>query len=81
MSEPADFTCGEAIKAGRSKVCELRRAHPDDPGPGSPCAPWSSTARAGSLLWISAAVHGDELNGVEIIRRLCRTCAAQLAAR
>ena len=28
--------------------------------------------RAGPVLFVSAAIHGDELNGVEIIRRLFR---------
>jgi predicted deacylase len=28
--------------------------------------------RAGKHLWLSAALHGDELNGVEIIRRVMR---------
>src|SRR5210317_1296480 len=28
--------------------------------------------RAGPVLFVSAAIHGDELNGVEIIRRLLR---------
>jgi len=26
--------------------------------------------RPGPTLWVSAAIHGDELNGVEIIREL-----------
>ena len=30
-------------------------------------------ARPGPTMFISAAIHGDELNGVEIIRRLLRT--------
>ena len=29
-----------------------------------------STAAAGRRLWLSAVVHGDELNGLEIIRRV-----------
>src|SRR5262245_17836514 len=29
--------------------------------------------RPGPTMFISAAIHGDELNGVEIIRRLLRT--------
>ena len=29
--------------------------------------------RPGQTMFVSAAVHGDELNGVEIIRRLLRT--------
>jgi uncharacterized protein len=29
--------------------------------------------RAGPKLWLSAAIHGDELNGVEIIRRLIKS--------
>src|SRR5210317_411363 len=28
--------------------------------------------RAGPVLFVSAAIHGDELNGVEIVRRLLR---------
>ncbi|MDH3351783.1 MAG: succinylglutamate desuccinylase/aspartoacylase family protein, partial [Gammaproteobacteria bacterium] len=28
--------------------------------------------RAGPVLFVSAAIHGDELNGVEIIRRLLK---------
>ncbi|MGB5245022.1 MAG: succinylglutamate desuccinylase/aspartoacylase family protein [Woeseia sp.] len=31
-----------------------------------------SGKRAGPVLFVSAAVHGDELNGVEIVRRLLR---------
>ena len=31
--------------------------------------------RAGPNLFISAAIHGDELNGVEIVRRLSKTAA------
>lgn len=31
-----------------------------------------SGRRSGPVLWISAAVHGDELNGVEVVRRLLR---------
>jgi predicted deacylase len=31
--------------------------------------------RAGPVVFVSAAVHGDEINGVEIIRRLLRTPA------
>ncbi len=33
--------------------------------------------RAGPVLFISAAIHGDELNGVEIIRRLLKRKALQ----
>jgi len=33
--------------------------------------------RAGPVLFVSAAVHGDELNGVEIIRRLFRRKALE----
>jgi len=33
--------------------------------------------RAGPVLFVSAAVHGDELNGVEIIRRLLKRKALQ----
>ena len=31
-----------------------------------------SGRKAGPVLFISAAIHGDELNGVEIVRRLLK---------
>ena len=37
--------------------------------------------QGGPVLFISAAVHGDELNGVEIIRRLLKVSGSQAAAR
>jgi hypothetical protein len=33
--------------------------------------------RSGPRIWVSAAVHGDEINGVEIIRQLLGTVDAQ----
>ena len=37
--------------------------------------------KPGPVLMVSAAIHGDELNGVEIIRRLLRHCYGTVIAR
>ena len=34
-------------------------------------------AQPGPTMFVSAAIHGDEINGVEIIRRLLRTLDPQ----
>lgn len=33
---------------------------------------------AGPVVWLSAAIHGDELNGIQIIRRVLRTLDARM---
>ncbi len=74
---PAFHFSGEAIPPGSGRICELPVAR-------IPTDPWTwLTLRAmvlhghapGRTVWVSAAVHGDELNGVEIIRRLLGTLA------
>ena len=37
--------------------------------------------RPGPTVWLSGAIHGDELNGVEIIRRVLRTRSRSWPAR
>jgi uncharacterized protein len=83
MSEPTPFHFGgDEIKPGHSKICELPVAR-------IPTDPWTwltlramvvHGARPGRCLWVSAAVHGDELNGVEIIRRLLQDLPAPALA-
>jgi len=67
------ITFGEShVKPGTSKRVELPVAR-------LPTGDWLSLpvvvlngAAAGPALWIDAAIHGDELNGMEIIRRLLK---------
>ena len=83
MSEPAPFLFGaDEVKPGHSKICELPVAR-------IPTDPWTwltlramvvHGAQPGRRVWISAAVHGDELNGVEIIRRLLQRLPAPALA-
>lgn len=61
---------GETILPGRSRTFDLRFAR-------LPTGTWESIPvsvvngrKPGPVIWISGAIHGDEINGVEIIRRV-----------
>jgi len=63
---------GEKVKPGQRRRIEIPVAR-------LPTETWMSMTvdvahgrRDGPSLWISAAVHGDELNGVEIVRRVMK---------
>ncbi|MCB1163041.1 MAG: succinylglutamate desuccinylase/aspartoacylase family protein [Candidatus Krumholzibacteriia bacterium] len=79
---PAFSLGGEHVAAGKAKLCELPVARiPTDP------LTWLRLRakvlhgrRPGRVVWISAAVHGDELGGVEIIRRVLRELDPRLLA-
>ncbi len=70
-AEPEAFElAGEVVAPGARKDIELRVER-------LPSGPWISIPAivmhgrlSGPTLWVSAALHGDEINGVEIIRRL-----------
>jgi len=63
---------GQAVGRGRRARIELPIAEPY--GTGSLTLPVQIVrgAQDGPRLFVSAAIHGDEINGVEIIRRLMR---------
>ena len=72
-----DITVGEVtVKPGRKKRIELpfaRVAIGSDE-----TLPVAVNGRgAGPHVWLSAAIHGDELNGVEIIRRVMKSLEAK----
>lgn len=72
MSEGSDSVrlAGEEVLPGEKKQVELRLARlPDSTMVSIPTVVMRGI-RPGPRLWLSAAVHGDELNGVEVIRRV-----------
>lgn len=72
MSRQLDFA-GQTIRAGRVAEVEL------DMGrlvTGSPIAVPVIVVHgrlAGPTVWVNAAIHGDEINGVEVVRRIRRS--------
>ncbi len=61
---------GVTVEPGRRRTLEIPVARlPTDTYLSLPVAVVNGT-RPGPRLWLSAAVHGDELNGVEIIRQV-----------
>lgn len=79
MADPINIG-GETIGPGRRRIFDLRFAR-------LPSGTWESLPVAvinghkpGPIIWLSGAVHGDEINGVEVIRRvLPRLDARRLA--
>ena len=61
---------GQIVKAGESKTLELQVARLYTHTPITIPVHVKCGKRKGPRLFVSAAVHGDEINGVEIIRRL-----------
>ena len=61
---------GTRVGPGERRRVEIEVARPYGPTPLSLAAVVINGRSAGPRLFVSAAVHGDEINGVEIIRRL-----------
>ena len=61
---------GTEIKAGRSAQVELPVSRLITGAPISMPVKVLHGAGDGPTMWINAAVHGDELNGVEIVNRV-----------
>jgi len=71
MAARAPFTIGEsAVAPGTRAMVKLPISVLSNQTPVSLLAQVVHGARAGPVLFVSAAVHGDEIIGVEIIRRL-----------
>ncbi|MDA1279619.1 MAG: succinylglutamate desuccinylase/aspartoacylase family protein, partial [Chloroflexi bacterium] len=61
---------GKSIGPGKRKKIDLQAArHPTGTWVSLPITIFHG-AFEGPTVWVSAAVHGDELNGVEIVRRV-----------
>ena len=68
---------GETVGVGRSRRFELPFARlPTGTEASLPVAVLNGR-HAGPHVWISSTIHGDELNGIEIIRRLLRRLDAR----
>lgn len=74
MGEPGAFSIGKAIVApGTRQTVELPVSVLSDHTPVTLSAHVVHGKRPGPTMFVSAAVHGDEVIGVEIVRRLLRT--------
>lgn len=71
MAEPFVIN-GQRIKAGTRATIDLPIAQLHTHNPVNMPVQVVRGSRDGPRIFVSAAVHGDELNGVEIIRRLLR---------
>jgi len=68
---PFEF-CGEKIKAGSRKTVHVELPNLSTYTPMAMPVHLVHGRQDGPVLFVSAAVHGDEINGVEIIRSLLR---------
>lgn len=64
---------GHRVEPGERRLVDLPVARLSNHAPVTLPVHVLHGSRPGPALFISAAVHGDELNGVEIIRRILRT--------
>jgi len=71
---PFEF-CGEQIKAGSRQTVNIELPNLSTYTPIAMPVHVVHGRQDGPVLFVSAAVHGDEINGVEIIRRLLRGAA------
>lgn len=73
MAKPEPFQIGgTTVRPGSSAVVDLPVSVMSDHTPASLSVQVLHGAKPGPVLFVSAAVHGDEIVGVEIIRRLLR---------
>jgi len=68
---------GLAVKPGERRLVDLPVSKLSNHAPVTLPVHVLHGANPGPTMFVSAAIHGDELNGVEIIRRLLRTLTAQ----
>jgi uncharacterized protein len=66
---------GTTVQAGERKLVDLPVSKLSNHTPVTLPVHVVHGARPGPTMFLSAAIHGDELNGVEIIRRVLRTLA------
>lgn len=78
MAQSAFEIGGQKIEAGKTRTIHLPVSTLPDHTPVALSVEVRHGNRAGPTLFVSAAVHGDEVIGVEIVRRLLR--APQLKA-
>ena len=72
--------CGQSIKAGTRATLSLPLPSQSSYTPMSMPIHVIHGKNAGPVVFISAAIHGDEINGIEIIRRIRHTKAVDKLA-
>ena len=73
MRERSGFVInGDAIAPGTRRTVDIRVSHMSDHTPVSLSVHVVHGARPGPVMFVSAAIHGDEVIGVEIVRRLLK---------
>jgi predicted deacylase len=75
MRPPFFEIAGETVRAGTRRLVDIPIARLSNHTPVSLPVHVVHGRRAGPTLFISAAIHGDEILGVEVIRRLLNTKA------
>ncbi len=77
-TRPPDFEIhGHTIKPGQRKRFEIPVAKLPTQTTASLPVEVIHGKTAGNVLWLSAAIHGDELNGIEVIRRVVDQISAK----
>ncbi len=73
MTRDAFEIAGETVAPGTTKIVQIPVSVLSDHTPMSLSVQVLHGRRPGPVVFVSAAIHGDEIIGVEIIRRLIRT--------
>lgn len=79
MREPFEIA-GESIAAGKRRIIDIPLGLMSDHTPASLSVQIIHGRQDGPTMFVSAAVHGDEIIGVEIVRRLSRLAAVRRIA-
>ncbi|MBO0332165.1 succinylglutamate desuccinylase/aspartoacylase family protein [Sneathiella sp. CAU 1612] len=74
MRKPFELA-GETIPAGQRRIVDIPLSMMSDHTPATLSVLVIHGKREGPTIFVSAAIHGDEILGVEIIRRLARLMA------
>jgi len=80
QSRPAFVISGQSIAPGTRKVIDLPVSRLSDHTPVSMSVQVIHGRKPGPVMFVSAAIHGDEVIGVEIVRRLLRARPLQSMA-
>ncbi len=77
MARAPFIICGETIQPGQRATLALGLPSQSSYTPLSMPVHVIHGKRAGPVVFVSAAIHGDEINGIEIIRRIRHTKAVE----
>lgn len=77
---PAFEIAGQSIPSGQRRIVDLPLSMMSDHTPATLSVQVIHGRRGGPTMFVSAAVHGDEIIGVEIVRRLARQASLRRLA-